>query len=226
MLSDIGIIHRRHAGDLVIEPFARENVGPNSYDLTLGEWFYRERFERADPPAVFNPFSEDSVHRTWGTAQLAGLVGDVAPAGTDLTGVPPDARGMVLMPGESLLCHTQEFVGARRGYVGKMQARSSYGRSFITVCRCAGLGDVGYVNRWTMEVTNAARYHRLLLVAGMRIAQMTFEEVTPKAGRSYGDGTGDHKYQAGESLEGLVAAWDPSMMLPRLYADREIAGAA
>ena len=43
-----------------------------------------------------------------------------------------------------------------------MQARSSLGRSYIEVCKCAGMGDVGFCNRWTMEITNNSRSQRIL----------------------------------------------------------------
>lgn len=223
MLSDYGIVKHHVAGDLVIEPFVRENCGPNSYDVTLGEWYYRETpLEDPFAAAVLNPFSPASVRRTWGEKRrFLPLLDAVAP-GTDLTNLREDMRVVLLDPGESLLCHTEEFVGTRRGFTASMQARSSYGRAFTTVCRDAGFGDVGYFNRWTMEVTNNARHHRLLLVAGMRVAQLVFEEVVPAVLLPYGHEARDSKYQEGDSLAAVMSAWRPEMMLPRLHLDREI----
>lgn len=57
-----------------------------------------------------------------------------------------------------------------------MKARSSLGRNFIEICKCAGWGDVGYVNRWTMEITNNSRYYTIPLVVGRRVAQIVFFE--------------------------------------------------
>src|SRR6185312_9838549 len=99
------------------------------YDVTLGTWFYREQSKLS----LFNPFSAESVRDTWGEPFEVS-----------------DRQPLILYPGESILCHTAEFIGGRRKFASQMRARSSYGRSFITVCRCAGMGDVGYFNRWTM----------------------------------------------------------------------------
>lgn len=67
-----------------------------------------------------------------------------------------------------------------------MKARSSLGRNFIEVCKCAGWGDVGYINRWTMEITNNSRYYSIPLVVGRRIAQIVFFDTEGTLeGRSY-----------------------------------------
>jgi len=101
-----------------------------------------------------------------------------------------------------------------------MKARSSLGRSFIEICKCAGWGDVGYVNRWTMEITNnSGRYH-IPLVVGRRIAQIVFFETGAILSSDY---PVSGKYQSSEYIEEIRRSWNPEMMQPRLYKDREIA---
>ena len=93
------------------------------------------------------------------------------------------------------------------------------GRSFLEVCKCAGWGDIGYVNRWTMEITNNSRIYRIPLVVGRRIAQIVFfatEEISEQ--ESY-EVTG--KYQTSNSISILEREWQPTSMLPRLYLDAE-----
>lgn len=63
-----------------------------------------------------------------------------------------------------------------------MKARSSIGRNFIEVCKCAGWGDVGYINRWTMEITNNSSHYAIPLVVGRRIGQIIFFETGPILG--------------------------------------------
>jgi len=99
-----------------------------------------------------------------------------------------------------------------------MKARSSLGRNFIEVCKCAGWGDVGYVNRWTMEITNNSRYYSIPLVVGRRVAQIVFFDTEGITGPSYED-TG--KYQSGNDVQELKKQWTPQHMLPRMYNDRE-----
>ena len=101
-----------------------------------------------------------------------------------------------------------------------MKARSSMGRNFIEICKCAGWGDVGYTNRWTMEVTNNSRYHTIPLVVGRRVAQIVFFEVEPIENSEL-DYTRTGKYQTAIDVEELRRSWTPQQMLPRMYNDRE-----
>ena len=125
----------------------------------------------------------------------------------------------MLAPGETILAHTQEFIGGRDHITTMMKARSSLGRSFISVCKCAGWGDVGYVNRWTMEIQNTSARYYIPLVVGRRIAQIVFFETGPIVGADYA-ATG--KYAASTKLSELKKTWKPEMMLPRLNTDRDI----
>jgi len=100
-----------------------------------------------------------------------------------------------------------------------MKARSSLGRSFIEVCKCAGWGDVGYINRWTMEITNNSTHYYIPLVVGRRIAQIIFFETGPILKSDYAKGG---KYQSSGSVKQLKKNWKPTDMLPRLYLDRDI----
>ena len=42
-LSDKRIIEEMKKGDIVIHPFSRDQLATSSYDVTLGEWFFREQ---------------------------------------------------------------------------------------------------------------------------------------------------------------------------------------
>jgi dCTP deaminase len=143
-----------------------------------------------------------------------------------------DERVIFLPPKCTILAHTDEFIGGMAGVTPDMigwpeapsttmmKARSSYGRNFIEVCKCAGYGDVGYTNRWTMEITNNSRFYHIPLVVGRRIAQIVFMETGDLAGTAnYADGG---KYQGTNDIEELRRNWRPDMMLPRLDKDRDI----
>ena len=102
-----------------------------------------------------------------------------------------------------------------------MYARSSMGRNFIEVCKDAGWGDVGYFNRWTMEVTNNSQYFTIPLVVGRRVGQMVFYEIEPlKHAPDYvGEGG---KYQKSQEIEEVKRTWHPDMMIPRMHLDWEV----
>ena len=133
----------------------------------------------------------------------------------DWSNIDPRDEIIMLAPRANLLCHTREFIGSRSGSKPMMNARSSIGRSLINVCSCAGAGDVGYFNRWTMEIYNRGDYF-VPLVVGRRIAQIEFSETGPTQ-RTYAS-----KYQGSADLEDVIRSWSPEMMLPRLHEDRDV----
>jgi hypothetical protein len=79
------------------------------------------------------------VDRVWGTFCEAELHCQwSARTGIVLENIKPDDRIIWLKPGETILGHTNEFVGGRWTVTTMMKARSSLGRNFIEVCKCAG----------------------------------------------------------------------------------------
>lgn len=220
-LSDKKIIEEIKKGDIVIQPFKKENLATSSYDVTLGEWFFREHPHTDSDRRIYNFYNKAHTDYVWGTepehAQKASVV--FKKYDFDWEGIQPDDRIVLLEPGETILAHTQEFIGGKNHITTMMKARSSIGRNFIEVCKCAGWGDVGYINRWTMEITNNSRHYVIPLVVGRRIAQIIFFETGPILGDDY---TKNGKYNASTNLSVVKKAWKPTMMLPRTYADRDI----
>lgn len=222
-LSDRRIREEMEKGDIVISPFRDDNLSTSSYDVTLGEHYFVEQPPDRDRAPIFNIWNKDHVERVWGIAPLrAAEAKDALRDFTiDWAGIAPKDRVILLGPGETILAHTNEFIGGKDHITTMMKARSSLGRSFIEVCKCAGWGDVGYINRWTMEITNNSQHYSIPLVVGRRIAQIVFFETGPILDRS--TGYAKHgKYQASNDLATLKKSWDPSQMVPRLYKDRDI----
>jgi len=250
-LSDKDILRHMKKGFIVIDPFVRENLNTSSYDLTLGEYYFREK-----PPEsgirIYNPYDEDHVKRVWGTEpevaiakkefmskpgylkeHLSKLAIDrgffpkeihINNVEEELKNISPDEKLIFLFPGETILGHTNEFIGGRIVDTTMMKARSSFGRNFISICKCAGWGDVGYVNRWTMEVSNASNNHHIIpLVVGRRCSQLVFLNTGETLMKDYSRGK-DTKYQTSEDLEEIKANWTPHDMIPKLYLDRDIKG--
>jgi len=204
-------------GNIVISPFKDENLKTVSYDVGLGPNFYRSSPERV---LLYNPWDEKVVRKFWGDP----IVAPTALAAFNSLGrelpehVDPNDQIIFLQPNELILAHTDEFIGGRKVATTMMKARSSMGRSGITVCKCAGWGDVGYINRWTMEIKNELSVPNLLIV-GERIAQIAFYQVDPINGGDYSKEEG--KYQTSSDLEELKRKWIPEAMLPKLWKDRE-----
>src|SRR5438132_2609936 len=125
-------------------------------------------------------------------------------------GEPRKARDgkIAIRPGTTILAHTQEIIGGHNGYLAKMYSRSTVARSGLSVCKCAGVGDVGYISRWTMEITNHSHAMAILPV-GLRVAQLLFYEVGETLRHYQG------KY-------GSWHDWSPKDMLPKLYRDYDL----
>jgi len=218
VLSDKRILEERKRGNVVVSPFNRAQLKTSSYDVTLGTYYYRMR-KPEQGNTLCNIFSKEGVDAFWGTAHL-----EAQPAKKVLkdfkfgmkTGVREDDLVILLEPGEMILAHTQEFIGGVREHTTMMKARSSMGRWDITVCRCAGWGDVGYFNRWTMEIKNENKWWWRFLKVGMPIAQIEFFETGPILETDYSK-TG--KYQVSNDLAEMQRTWTPNMMLPKLYKD-------
>ena len=187
LLSDRRILEELAHGNVVIAPFDERQLGTNSYDCRLGDWYFQP-----DANVESVDFTdEQQARRFWGEPRRA-----------------VDGR-IPIRPGTTILAHTIEVIGARNGFTTSMHARSSIGRASLSVCKCAGVGDVGYISRWTMEISNHSR-STIILPVGLRICQIKFEQVGPTRREYHG------KY-------GQAREWSPSDMLPKLYDDWDTA---
>lgn len=219
-LSDKKILEEKEAGNIVIEPYDEKNLGTASYDVTLGKHFFAEQSPEHFQH-IYNPYDKSHVERIWGAEALEAKSAQEVFKHYDFNfeGISPADDVIVLDPGETILAHTQEFIGGRNKITTMMKARSSLGRNFIEVCKCAGWGDVGYIGRWTMEITNNSRHYSIPLVVGRRIAQIVFFATGEICDQDY---TSNGKYQTEPDLQSLQNSWKPKMMLPQMYNDREI----
>ena len=196
-------------GSIIIEPFNPEYLSTSSYDVCLGEYYCKEHKPQF-LGAFFNIYDPEHVDRLWGKPIAAPFAEDVF-GGIPMVNIDDKDRIIMLEPGESILAHTHEFIGGVYEDTTMMKARSSLGRSLINVCQCAGWGDVGYFNRWTMEITNRSPFHRIPLVVGEPVAQIVFLE-TGTAKGFYSD---KGNYQGSANIEELKLTWHPKSMIPR-----------
>lgn len=221
-LSNKKILEEKNRGNIVISPFKIENLSTSSYDVTLGEYFFVEQ-----PPKhfqhIYNVYDKAHTERVWGTKpHKADKAKNIFKHyNFSFKGISPEDKVIVLEPGETILSHTQEFIGGRNKITTMMKARSSLGRNFIEVCKCAGWGDVGYINRWTMEITNNSKHYSIPLVVGRRIAQIVFFD-TGEVLEENKDYSNKGKYQDTTSISQIKKMWKPEMMIPKMHMDWEI----
>jgi hypothetical protein len=113
-LSDKRILEEMKKGDIVISPFDRSQLATSSYDVTLGEYFFREQ-----PPkynhSLYNIWNQEHMEHVWGADKVERAVSAkeaFKKYNFDWTGgIRPDDKVVVLRPGETILAHTNEFIG-------------------------------------------------------------------------------------------------------------------
>lgn len=123
ILSDKLILAAIENGNIIIEPFDKECLGTNSYDVHLGKYLatYRSRVLDA------------RVHNE-----------------IDHFEIPKD--GFVLQPNTLYLGVTLEYTETHK-HVPFLEGKSSTGRLGIDIHATAGKGDVGFCNTWTLEIS-------------------------------------------------------------------------
>lgn len=125
ILSDKLILEEIEKGTIIIEPFKRECLGTNSYDVHLGKYLatYKNR--------VLDAKAHNEV---------------------DHFEIPK--QGFVLQPNTLYLGVTMEYTETHQ-HVPFLEGKSSTGRLGIDIHATAGKGDVGFCNTWTLEISCA-----------------------------------------------------------------------
>lgn len=144
ILSGEEIIKHVKSMNIIIEPFNEKQVGPNSYDFTLSDQLLIYDVDQLDC-GVDNPTYSFTI----------------------------PSSGFKLRPNELYLGCTNERFGSSK-YVPWIDGRSSMGRLGLSVHITAGRGDLGFVGRWTLEITVVKP---LVVYPNQRIGQVTFFNV-------------------------------------------------
>lgn len=115
-------IEKNMGKDIIIKPFDKKKINPNSYNLSL----HNELLV----------YDEDVLDMK-------------KPNKTKKIIIPEE--GLVLEPNKLYLGRTNEFTSTDR-YVPMLEGRSSTGRLGLFIHVTAGFGDVGFKGYWTLEI--------------------------------------------------------------------------
>jgi dCTP deaminase len=123
ILSDKRILEEIDKGHIIIEPFRRDCLGTNSYDVHLGKYLanYKSRVLDAKEHNEIEHFE-----------------------------IPKE--GFILQPNLLYLGVTVEYTETHH-HVPFLEGKSSTGRLGIDIHATAGKGDVGFCNTWTLEIS-------------------------------------------------------------------------
>ena len=115
-------IKKRIGKDIIIKPFIKKKINPNSYNLRL----HNELLLYKD--SVLDMKKDNKVEKII---------------------IPPD--GITLEPNRLYLGRTVEYTETKN-LVPMLEGRSSIGRLGLFVHVTAGFGDVGFKGYWTLEI--------------------------------------------------------------------------
>ena len=123
ILTDKQILEEIEKGTIKLEPFNRECLGTNSYDVHLGKYLatYKDRIIDARKHNEIEHFE-----------------------------IPEE--GFLLQPNTLYLGVTEEYTETL-AHVPFLEGKSSVGRLGIDIHATAGKGDVGSCNTWTLEIS-------------------------------------------------------------------------
>jgi dCTP deaminase len=115
--------------------------------------------------------------------------------------------------GVGLLGMTKERIETDGDIAVQLRAKSTSGREFLTVCQDAGLGDIGYSNFWTTELSSHL-WGTTYVKVGQEFGQVVFHATTQS------DAVYDGQYATTEFPEcmvpkkyrALVRPWNDSNM--------------
>ena len=174
ILSDCSIRDAITAGRIVIDPLDGSCIQPSSVDLRLGRSF-----------RVFRNHTLSHI--------------DVKNDLTDLTTLldTENDEPFMLHPGEFVLGATLERVALPYDLVGRLEGKSSLGRLGLLIHSTAGFVDAGFEGQLTLELSNVANLP-ITLYYGMKIGQISFQQMTTAADNPYG-ATGLGSKYAGQS---------------------------
>ena len=122
ILSGKEILKNVESKDIIIEPFDKSRINPNSYNLTLS--------------------NELLVYEN-------DLLDMKIPNKTKMIEIPEE--GLILEPNKLYLGRTNEFTKTEK-FVPMLEGRSSTGRLGLFIHVTAGFGDIGFAGYWTLEI--------------------------------------------------------------------------
>ena len=149
---------------------------------------------------IIHPLNDDDIQPASVDLHLAGQVQQIIGA-LEIDPQKPHDHAMMtfdntyhLGSGQFVLGHTVEFIKIPDYLVARIEGKSSIGRLGLTVHSTAGYVDPGFRGQLTLEIKNNTD-RMIRLYNGMKIAQLSFLQMTAAAERPYGSKGLRSKYQ-------------------------------
>jgi dCTP deaminase len=168
------------SGSIIIEPFDDTQIGPNSYDVKISNHL--------------KMYFQNTILDVSQENEMRSVV------------IPKE--GYVLLPNTLYLGSTVEIVGSRH-FIPMYEGRSSMARLGIQSHISAGFGDVGFISKWTLEITVV---HPVRIYPNMRIGQIYFHRINNQANDQFPENMYQGKYTTQNEPQGSMSYKDTDIV--------------
>ncbi len=170
ILSDKSIKEKINTGEISISPFSQDSLQPASYDLHLDKNIMYFNTDGNNIIDVRKPIDDLMIKTSI-----------------------DETNGFVMQPHQLVLANVVEITGVDNKHVGRLEGKSSLARIGLIIHATAGFLDPGNKLRLTLEMVNLSPLP-IRIYAGMKIAQIAFEELDTSCERPYGSKSLNSKY--------------------------------
>ncbi|MBA31015.1 MAG: dCTP deaminase [Chloroflexi bacterium] len=171
ILSDISIKKAINDKRIIIDPYSENDVQPASVDVHLSDTILI--FKNSIAPYID--------------------LKDEIPDLTEEVKIKKNTP-FILHPGEFALGSTLEKLTLSNDIVSRIEGKSSLGRLGLLIHSTAGFIDPGWDGNLTLELANVSRLP-ITLYYGMRIGQISFQEMTTEVENPYGSAKLKSRYK-------------------------------
>jgi len=191
ILSGNEILKERENGNIIIEPFNRSQLNPNSYNLKLSDELLVYSI-----PHHCDMVKDDSGYIAPGPITQMYPLDMFEKHETERIIIPRE--GYVLYPGILYLGKTVEYTETHK-YLPCLEGRSSIGRLGMTIHVTAGFGDVGFAGNWTLEISCV---QPIRIYPFTEVCQIYYQEVKGEIEEYHGRYQGQRDVTASRMFEG------------------------
>lgn len=173
--TDATIFKEIEKGNIVVEPFTKENVGTNSIDLTLSPVIkqYVSGLNYAIQQERDNMYIQCKTGQIMHASKVEGFYLDCKKENKTFD-VEIKEGGFVLLPGRLYIASTNEYTETLNS-VPVLEGKSSLARLGLFVHVTAGFGDVGFKGTWTLELVATVP---LKIYPNMKICQISYHSIS------------------------------------------------
>jgi dCTP deaminase len=204
ILSDTMILQEMAMGNIIIDPFQKDHLNPNSVDLTLSPAckIYTTRLALAktykEIPEDIRAACEVTRLKTGEYVYFEPLDIKKKAEVLELT-IPKE--GYVLKPGEVYLYSCMERIGVKGSIRAKVEGKSSLGRLGLFIHVTAGFIDTGFEGSLVLELVATKP---IRIYPYMKVCQVEFARVEGEIAEAYNEKKGSKYFDQSGVQESLM----------------------